>query len=536
MLKALLKKQFLELNSFYFQNRKTGKNRSKAGTIGFVILYLVLFVYLAFVFFMVASSLAGALIPLGYGWLYYALMGLIALAFGIFGSVFNTYAGLYHARDNELLLSMPIPPRQILFVRMLGVYAMAMLYTCIIMVPTIVAGQLAAPGLWPLVCQILLTLLLGLVVLTLTCFLGWIVALIAARLKNKSFVTVFVSLGILAIYYVVYFRINNYLSEIVAHADALDRTMRTLYPLYAFGSGAEGSVLSLLAFAAIALVLAAVCVWIMSRSFIRIVTMNRGEGTKKKADYRGETVQKQSGVPAALLRKEFRRLTSSSTYMLNCCLGLVMLLAAAVAVLIKADAVRAALEQASVGMPGLAGALPVLVCGTVILIAALNPISAPSISLEGKPLWILQSLPVRAADVLNAKLRLHLYLCAGPTVLCAAAVCYVLRLDFSSSIFAVMVSLIATMFFAELGLTLNLLRPSLSWTNETVPIKQSLPVFVVIFGGWFLAGIVVGAYFLLRRFCGAETYLIGCIVVLALLCRVLLRWLMRRGAEKLAAL
>ena len=30
MLKALLKKQFLELNSYYFQNRKTGKNRGKA--------------------------------------------------------------------------------------------------------------------------------------------------------------------------------------------------------------------------------------------------------------------------------------------------------------------------------------------------------------------------------------------------------------------------------------------------------------------------------------------------------------------------
>ncbi len=58
----------------------------------------------------------GAALPLGYGWLYYALMGLLALAFGVFGSVFSTYAGLYQAKDNELLLSMPIPPRRILLV------------------------------------------------------------------------------------------------------------------------------------------------------------------------------------------------------------------------------------------------------------------------------------------------------------------------------------------------------------------------------------------------------------------------------------
>ena len=156
MLKALLKKQFLELNAFYFQNRKTGKNRSKAGTAGFIALYIVLFLFLAFTFFMVAQSLAAALIPLGYGWLYFALMGLISLAFGVFGSVFNTYAGLYHAKDNELLLAMPIPPRRILLVRMIGVYAMGMLYSCLIMVPTIVAWQLNAPGLWPLIAQLLL--------------------------------------------------------------------------------------------------------------------------------------------------------------------------------------------------------------------------------------------------------------------------------------------------------------------------------------------------------------------------------------------
>ena len=42
MLKALLKKQFLELNAFYFQDKKTGKIRSKGGTAGFVLLFVFL--------------------------------------------------------------------------------------------------------------------------------------------------------------------------------------------------------------------------------------------------------------------------------------------------------------------------------------------------------------------------------------------------------------------------------------------------------------------------------------------------------------
>ncbi len=535
MLKALLRKQFLELNAFYFQNRKTGRNRSKAGTVGFIALYIVLFIGLALTFFAAAQSLAAALIPMGYGWLYYALMGLLALAFGIFGSVFNTYAGLYHAKDNELLLSMPIPPGKILLVRMIGVYAMGMLYTCLIMVPTIVAGQLAAPGLWPLVSQILLTLLLGLVVLTLTCLLGWIVALISAHLKNKSIITALLALAFLVLYYFVYFRVTALLRNILEHADDLGRAMRTLYPIYAFGRAAEGDVLSLLAFAAIALALSALCVWIMARSFIRIVTMNRGGGTKKSA-LRADQTKNVSGVGVALLRKELRRFVASPSYMLNCGLGLVIMVAAAVAGLIKLDAVRGFLSKLAENAPEVVPALPIFGLAVTILLAAMNPITAPSISLEGKSLWLLQSLPVRPADVLTAKLRLHQCLSAGPIVIFAVVVAVALRMDFSAGIFMTMSALLAMMFLAAVGLTLNLKRPSFNWTNETVPIKQSMPVFVTLFGGWLLAAILVGVYYALRRWCGVEAFLIGSIVFFALLTRLLNRWLTRRGAAIFAAL
>ena len=532
MLKALMKKQFLELNSFYFRNRRTGQHRSKAGTVGFILLFALLFVYLMVVFFMLAQSLAGALIGQGFGWLYYALMGLIALAFGVLGSVFNTYAGLFHAKDNDLLLSMPIPPRWILIVRMVGVYAMSMLYTCIVMIPTIVAGQLAAPAAWPLISQILLTLLLGFVVLALTCFLGWIVALISSRLKNKSYFTVIFTLIFLALYYFVYFRISVVLKDILKYTDVLERFMHKLYPVYTFGRAGEGSVLNLLVFALIALALGGLCLWIMSRSFLRIVTMNQGEGGKKKTEYRPAAVPKASGTAAALLRKELRRFAGSPTWILNCGLGLVIMVIAAVAALIKQDFVRESVALIAERMPGLAAAVPVLAGVGVIALAAMNPISAPSVSLEGKAVWILQTLPVRAADVLNAKLRLHLILSAGPTLLIALSLAVVLDLGFSIGIFTVVLALLATMFFAQVGLALNLLRPNLSWTNEVVPIKQSVPVLTVIFGGWLVAGLVAGGYFLLRRFCGTETYLIGCIVVFAVLIRLLNRWIMNQGAER----
>lgn len=106
MTKALFKKQMMEVFSWVYQDKKAGKNRSARGIAGYVLLYLVIFGFLGGVFYIVADMLCEPLVTVDLGWLYFAIMGLIALFMGVFGSVFNTYASLYQAKDNDLLLSM----------------------------------------------------------------------------------------------------------------------------------------------------------------------------------------------------------------------------------------------------------------------------------------------------------------------------------------------------------------------------------------------------------------------------------------------
>ena len=139
------------------------------------------------------------------GWLYFALMGLIAILLGAFGSVFNTYAGLYLPKDNDLLLSMPIPVPALLASRLLGVYLMGLLYSAIVIVPAVivywVTAGAALPAVWG---GLLLTLLISVIVMILSCALGWVVAKISQKLKHKGFLTVAVSLVFICLYYFVF--------------------------------------------------------------------------------------------------------------------------------------------------------------------------------------------------------------------------------------------------------------------------------------------------------------------------------------------
>ena len=234
MLKVLLQKQLAEIFRTYFYNAKTNKARSRGATIAYLVGFALLMVgLLGGIFAYLSVSLCGALSAVGMDWLFFALMGLLAVFLGAFGSVFNTYSSLYLAKDNDLLLSMPIPVRTIMASRLLGVYLMGLMYSGVVILPAVIvywimisASAAAIAG------GVLLVALISLFVLTLSCALGWVVAKISLKLKNKSFITVFVSLVFLGAYYFFYFRAQTLIQDLVANAAVYGANIRrSAYPL-----------------------------------------------------------------------------------------------------------------------------------------------------------------------------------------------------------------------------------------------------------------------------------------------------------------
>ena len=137
MFKTLLKKQLLEIGKAFFYDARKGRNRSKKGTILYIIFFfLLMFGYLGGLFGVVSHSLAAPLAGAGMGWLYFLILGGIGLVLGIFGSVFSTYSTLYMAKDNDLLLSMPIPIRYILISRLATVFVTDVLFTIVVLFST----------------------------------------------------------------------------------------------------------------------------------------------------------------------------------------------------------------------------------------------------------------------------------------------------------------------------------------------------------------------------------------------------------------
>lgn len=527
MVGTLLKKQLMEIFRSYFYDTKRNRARSTASIIGYILLFaLLMFGLLGGMFFSMGKSLCAPLVEAGTPWLYFVIFSLIAVLLGIFGSVFSTYTGLYLAKDNDLLFSLPIPPSAIIVARLLGVYLMGLLYTAVVIVPGVLVYLLTVPFSWrALLGSLLLVLLLSLFVLALSCLLGWAVARISLRLKNKSVVKVMISLVFIGLYYVGYFKAMNWVQELIANAAVYGERVRHAAPmLYRVGSVGTGDALSaLLCTAAMAVLLGLVWV-LLSRSFFAVATASAPGGKAK----RGLGALRQRSADAALLGKELARLGASANYMLNAALGVVLLPLAGLFLLVKGGAMLDVLQSV---FGGTEGAVTVLLCAMLCMLASMIDTAVSSVSLEGKSIWIPRSLPVAPWQVLRAKLNVQLLL-AMPSLL-FASLCAVIALK-PSPFEALMLLALPQCFallFALLGLFLDLRRGNLNWTSELAPIKQSFNVFFVLFGGWLYAVALAGLFLLLEPPFSGAVYLVFFAAVTLLACLLLYRYLKTRGGE-----
>lgn len=529
MLKILIKKQFYECFRGYFINIKKGTSRSRSGTFGMFVLFAALMLYLAAMFFGLSHLVGSTLISVGFSWLYFVIMGIISIMLGTFGSVFNTYSTLYMAKDNELLLSMPIPPSEILVARMSLVYGLSLLYSGLVWLPSVIYYMIfGSPTAASVVFGVLLTFIIALFVTVITCALGWLVALLSSKLKNKSVAVVFLSLVFFAAYYFVCFKMTDIVNLLIANAEKFGNSIKKWGNLlYQLGLAADGEAVPMLIFTAVSVVLFALCFYILSKSFIKIVTKTPTVGkTATKA-----VVSRAQNANSALFSRELKRFAASPTYMLNCGIGAVIMLVIAVVFIIKANSLGTVTNAIAAMLPDAVDLVPLIVIFIIGSLCSMNAISTPSISLEGKRLWILRSMPVSAASVLEAKVKLHLIINAVPSVISVIIISICMKFDISTTVFLAVFMVLFIRFMGVAGIMLGLARPNFDWTNEAIPIKQSMNVLFSYLIGWaIIIAICLGAWFT-RNLISFSSYMEIVIVVMALLVILSNRVMYSKGAE-----
>ena len=522
MIKALISTRMHALFASIFKSSKREKKRGLLFKILIALLVIYVVGALLLVFGMLFFSLCTPLADAGLGWLYFAFVGIACFAFCFIGSIFTAQTQIFEAQDNDLLLSMPISPMAILLSRLSSLLILNYVYELLIAIPAGVIWCMFQP-VTPagVVFYVISMLLLPLLALTFSCFFGWLISIITSKMRRREVFMIVLYVAFLLLYLQVYSNMTGYIEALVAHgAEIATAIQRYVFPMYHMGRAvADGNLISMLTFMLCNVIPFLVVIWILSRNFIKIATTSR---RVSKIKYR-EKALRVSGSQSALLKKDFRHFFAHPMYILNSAVGCVFMVIIAVMASTNSDFFLAY---------GITQAVPSLITLVLCASAAMTTISAPSISLEGKHLWVSKSLPVQTYQILISKVYMHLIVTL-PFCIIASTICAIFIPATPLQIVSLyLIPVVFSVLVAFIGLHANLRFPKFDWISETHAVKQSVSVVIAMFGSIAVAGLFVILYFVLPHNISADMFMLICAVPVIIASLLLNRSLKTTGARR----
>ena len=178
MLKLLLKTRFLALAD-QFSGQSKGKRAISVRRIVLLALAALLLLVLAgYLVGLFLTPLYKSLQKADLEWLYFALTGVASFLVSFMLTSFYAQGSIFEAKDNEMLLSMPIRPSAILGSRLSALYFLNFFFAAAFMaaagIVKLTCGGTAAAG--GVIVYVLCVFLLALISTTLSCLLGWAVS------------------------------------------------------------------------------------------------------------------------------------------------------------------------------------------------------------------------------------------------------------------------------------------------------------------------------------------------------------------------
>lgn len=420
----------------------------------------------------------------------------IALASVItfFFSLLQGHSVLFAVKDYDMLLSLPVSKASVVGSRMLCAYLVNLLFCVGVMLPVSVIffifDGFSAANLAVILAATLCAPLLPVVVAT---ALSTLITAATAGFRFKNLLQ-----SIVGILFIVLIMIGSFSFSFSMNTDPAagvtviaDVLTKYIYPpALLVNMTVTGEALwGIFAFIGISLAAGGAFVAAVSPFYTKINSALFNHGARvgyKKGDV------KRASAFAALCKREWKRLFSSSAYLLNGVSGTVLLILAGIALLFVdvRTVIDALLAEAATEAPEVAEVLqrclPYMAAGLAVLFIGMSCPSASALSMEGKSRGILFSMPVSARTIFFAKALPTFALNFAGGAFVSVVFCAKIGAAWDGWLALLGTCLVFSAFTAIGGIWLNYKNPKYEWTTEQEVVKNSMPVWLAVLGSFVL--------------------------------------------------
>ena len=480
--------------------RVKSKNKSKFSSF----VPILLAGYIMFMIWSGANSFLEKLAPMNLGYLILATATMGISLMTIIEGIYKSGPLLFNCKDDQLLLSLPIKRRTVLFVRILKLYIFELLYNSMFLLPVMVAyirwGNVNPT--YYLTCIIML-LLLPIIPIAISCVIGAITSGISSKFKFKNAVQIILSMIILVGVMYLSFKVEDVFNYLLANAESInDFITRRYYPAGVFSKlVVDFNVKELLIFVAINIIVMVFTVFVLGKFYFRINSGLKNISTSKTHTKVKDLKFKARSQTSSLIKKEFNTFFKTPVFIINAGFALVLFIVLAVVAAIKFDGVVAFLIDEENGF-GLAkdliyNNLSVIIFAFLSFGTFMTSITSSVISLEGRNISILKSLPIKTKTILLSKIYAAL-LITTPALLVGDLIMFIrFRTNILEAILLIVLSILMPLISHFIGIIINLKYPKLEWETPAEAVKQSTSSFIAVMLGMVVLIIVVGIAFAL---------------------------------------
>jgi ABC-2 type transport system permease protein len=234
--------------------------------------------------------------------------------------------------------------------------------------------------------------------------------------------------------------------------------------------------------------------------------------------------EKASGVMLALMKKDAKRIVSSTNVFMNQLVGLLMLVV---------FAVMFSIQDFGVAGEEMGEFFSILFPFVFAMAAAMVNDTTTAISLEGKTFPLLKSLPISPRVIIRSKLYLHMAFCSPVILICGIAVSVANKLPLMGAIASVMIPLCYAYSAGIIGLLIDLKKYKFDWTSEIMIVKNNLPMVFTMLGGMACAIIPMIISIILSTIGIPLVVILGFFILLSLITAGLMTVLLNTRGEKL---
>lgn len=478
-----------------------------------------------------------------YGYLNLILISAMILStmFSFFTSVYKAQGVLFSSRDFETLMSLPIKPSIILASKMIELLLLNYLFVALVTIPPCIVYFMKADT----SIVFFLYLLIGIVFIPLlpivmAAIIAFAISYISSRMKHKALILNMGTLIVVIIIVIGSFKIDKIINMVIANSASIIEGIKTIYPpsYYFTDALANLSLLSMVKLILWSMIPFILFLIVFGRS-LKSINLRLGE-TFKKSNYKLTTL-KSNTLRGALIKKEFKRYFSSSIYVTNTIIGVVLVTVAAVACLIMGgDFMLDQMAQSSdTDIQAIAPLLKqVMQFAPLIIISfgvGLTCTTGSAISIEGKNLWILKSSPLEVKDIFISKIAVNIILLVPAIIFDTIMLAIAFDLTLINFMWTILIPTLLAILVSVGGLLINLYFPKLDWTSEVQVVKQSLSSMISILMGGVLVAVTIFVTMGINKvfaITNVNLYL-GVIALLLFLLILLVYTLLKTKGEKL---